>query len=176
MVSIFLSYLLYTQFFITFFGYWTHANWYNGNRFVDYIQLSHEPNRWGWGAVKRDHFSYHKSSTVFWFKNDGPMAGAMLLINFFFFIMLFLLYLYWVILLRRVYSTEEFSYTYTIYSISALKQFFYFFLLLYLFVLFSYLVCYWRTPIEYVWLTPTSPWLVTFFDVFCTYWHHLLPF
>jgi capsule polysaccharide export protein KpsE/RkpR len=46
------------------------------------------------------------------------------------------------IALRRIYATQEFSFTYTVYAISALKQFFFFFFLLYLFVLGSYLVAY----------------------------------
>ena len=168
-VNLFFSYLLYTHFFLSFFSYFTHVNWYNSTRLIDYVQLSHEPNKWSWGAKKRDHFSYHKSSTVFWFKNDGPFAAASLLIQFLFFITLFLTFFYWLILLRRIYATQEFSFTYTIYAISALKQFFFFFFLLYLFVLGSYLVAYWRFPIEFIWVTNPSSWFTNFIDIIVNY-------
>ena len=168
-VNLFFSYLLYTHFFLSFFSYFTHVNWYNSTRLIDYVQLSHEPNKWSWGAKKRDHFSYHKSSTVFWFKNDGPFAAASLLIQFLFFVTLFLTWFYWLILLRRIYATQEFSFTYTIYAVSALKQFFFFFFLLYLFVLGSYLVAYWRFPIEFIWVTNPSSWFSNLIDIFLSY-------
>lgn len=168
-VNLFFSYLLYTHFFLAFFSYFTHVNWYNSTRLIDYVQLSHEPNKWSWGAKKRDHFSYHKSSTVFWFKNDGPFAAASMLIQFLFFVTLFLTFFYWLILLRRIYSTQEFSFTYTIYAISALKQFFFFFFLLYLFVLGSYLMAYWRFPIEFTWVTNPSSWFTNLIDICLDY-------
>jgi len=40
---------------------------------IDMIQMSHEPLKWGWGVEKRDHFTYHSSKTMFWYKNDGPI-------------------------------------------------------------------------------------------------------
>ena len=126
-INFFLVYLLFTHFIMTFFGYFTDPLWYQKTRFVDYIQLSHEPLKWGWGPAKRDHFTYHKVTTVFWFKNDGPFAGAFLTMHIFFFITIFFLYIYWVTLLRRVYTTEEVTYTFTIFCISSLKQFYYFF-------------------------------------------------
>ena len=130
-INLFLSYLLYTHFFMSFFSYFTNANWYNTTRMVDYVQISHEPNKWSWGNKKRDHFSYHKSATVFWFKNDGPMAASFMMFHFFFFFSLLALSLYWVVLLRRTYVTQEVTYTYTTYAVSSLKQFFYFFLHIY---------------------------------------------
>ena len=41
LVNIFLSYLIYTQFIMTFFGYFTDPVWYQKTRPIDYIQLSH---------------------------------------------------------------------------------------------------------------------------------------
>lgn len=161
-INVFLSYLLYTHFLMTFFAYFTDPNWYHKTRLVDYIQLSHEPNKWSWGNSKRDHFSYHNSKTVFWFKNDGPFAGAFLCFHILFFLCLFGLYLYWLTLFRRVYTTREITYTYTTYCVSALRQFFYYFLLLYLLVFFSFVVQYWRLPIEYSWIANTRPILETF--------------
>ena len=93
-INFFLAYLLYTHFIMAFFGYFTDPLWYQKSRSVDYIQLSHEPLKWGWGPAKRDHFTYHKVTTVFWFKNDGPFAGAFLMIHiFFFFYYFFFIYL-----------------------------------------------------------------------------------
>jgi hypothetical protein len=161
-INVFLSYLLYTHFLMSFFAYFTDPNWYHKTRLVDYIQLSHEPNKWSWGNAKRDHFSYHKSTTVFWFKNDGPFASAFLLFHIMFFICLFALYIYWLTLFRRVYATQEITYTYTTYCVSALRQFFYYFLLLYLLIFFSFIVNYWRLPIEYVWVASTPSIFTTF--------------
>ena len=161
-VNIFLLYLLYGQFLMVFFSYTADSNWYNKSRLVDYVQLSHEPNKWSWGSSKRDHFAYHKSSTVFWFKNDLPFAEAFLLVQFFFFLGLFGMNFYWLTLLRRVYTTQEVSYTYATYSVSALKQFFYFFTLLSFFIFYSYLISYWRLPVEFFWSLNTPTWFNNF--------------
>ena len=168
-ITFLFSYLLYTQFFMAFFSYFTNVNWYTSTRMTDYIQLSHEPNKWGWGAKKRDHFSYHKSTTVFWFKNDGPLAAAFMFLQFLFFLSLFVTYMYWIVLLRRIYVTQEFSYTYTNYAISSLKQFFYFAFLLYIFVFMSYFICYWRFPIEFTGTINSPSWFLTFFSILKAY-------
>jgi len=161
-INIFLSYLLYTHFLMSFFAYFTDPNWYHKTRLVDYIHLSHEPNKWSWGTSKRDHFSYHRSTTVFWFKNDGPFASAFLLFHIMFFLCLFALYIYWLTLFRRVYTTREITFTYTTYCVSALRQFFYYFMLLYLLVVFSFVVQYWRLPIEYGYVPNVAPIAETF--------------
>ena len=168
-INIFIAYLLYTHFLMSFFGYFTDPNWYHKTRLVDYVQLSHEPNKWSWGNSKRDHFSYHRSTTVFWFKNDGPFASAFLLFNILFFICLFSLYIYWLTLFRRVYASQEVTYTYTTYCVSSLRQFFYYFLLLYLLVFFSFVVNYWRLPIEYAWIAGTPSILQTLVNCVFSY-------
>lgn len=173
-INLFLSYLLYTHFFMSFFSYFTNANWYNKTRMVDYVQMSHEPNKWSWGNKKRDHFSYHRSATVFWFKNDGPMAASFMMFHFFFFFSLLALSLYWVVLLRRTYVIQEVTYTYTTYAVSSLKQFFYFFLLLYLFIFMSYITTYWRFPIEYFWILGSYSWFSNFFLIVQDYLWFLL--
>jgi len=148
-VNIILGYLIYTQFIIIFFGYFTDPVWYQKTRYVDYVQLSHEPAKWGWGSSKKDHFTYHGVRTVLWFKNDGPFATSFLFCQIFFFICLFCLFIYWIVLFRRVYSLSEVPITYTTYCISSLKQFFFFFFYFYIFILLSFLSNYWRFPIEY---------------------------
>ena len=173
-INFFIIYLLFTHFIMTFFGYFTDPLWYQKTRFVDYIQLSHEPLKWGWGPAKRDHFTYHKVTTVFWFKNDGPFAGAFLQMHIFFFLNIFFLYIYWVTLLRRVYTTEEVTYTFTVFCISSLKQFYYFFFLLYLFIIMSFIVCYWRFPIEFLWLVNSNSWFWNFVIILKDYFFFLI--
>ncbi len=168
-INFFIVYLLFTHFIMTFFGYFTDPLWYQKTRFVDYIQLSHEPSKWGWGPAKRDHFTYHKVSTVFWFKNDGPYAAAFLTIHIFFFLTIFFLYIYWVTLLRRIYTTKEITYTFTIYCISSLKQFYYFFFLLYILIIMSFIVCYSRFPIEFLWLVNSNSWFLNFLFILKDY-------
>jgi hypothetical protein len=165
LINIFLSYLLYTHFMMCFFGYFTDPNWYHKTRLVDYVQLSHEPHKWSWGSAKRDHFSYHKSTTVFWFKSDGPFAGALLFFHMIFLLFLFAMYFYWLSLLRRTYATQEVTFTYTTFCVSALRQFFYFILMLYGLVFFSFIVSYWRLPIEYLWVGAYPSWTATVFSI-----------
>lgn len=173
-IIFFLSYLLYTQFIITFFSYFTDPIWYQKSRFIDYIQLSHEPLKWGWGPSKRDHFTYHKVSTTFWFKNDMPFAGAFLMFNLFFFFSLFFLFFYWIILLRKTYTTREISFTFLVYCISSLKQFFFFFFLFFLCVFISFIVCYWRFPIEFLWIINYNSWIIHFFIIIKNYFFFLI--
>lgn len=166
MISSFgLAFFLYITFILAFFAYFTDPLWFQKTRAVDYMQLSHEPLKWGWGGEKRDHFLYHHTTTVFWYKNDGPFAGAMLLIHLTLFLILFFLYLYWLILLRRIYSFKEISFSYTTYVVSSLKQFLYFFLMLYVLIIFSFIINYWRYPIEFLWTITTASWVRTFFII-----------
>jgi hypothetical protein len=168
-INIFIGYLLYTHFIMAFFGYFTDPLWYQKTRFIDYVQLSHEPLKWGWGPAKRDHFTYHRISTVFWFKNDGPFAGAFLMFHLYFFLCVFFLYVYWLVLLRRIYTTKEVTYTFSTYCVSALKQFFYFFLLMYVLIFISFIVCYWRYPVEFFGLVNATSWAVHFGTVLNDY-------
>lgn len=168
-INFFLSYLIYVHFFFSFFGYFTDASWYHKTRLTDYVQLSHEPFKWSWGSSKRDHYSYHQSKTVFWFKSDGPFASAFLFYNLFFFLSLFTLYIYWIALIRKVYATQEITFTFTTYCISALKQFFYFFSLIFLLVILSYMFSYWRLPIEFYWSLNAYSWFHNLTLISCDY-------
>lgn len=174
LVNFFLSYLLYVHFIMSFFGYFTDPTWYHKTRLTDYVQLSHGPKKWSWGPAKKDHLSYHRTPTVFWFKNDGPFASAFMFFHFFFLIALFALYIYWITLIRRVYATQEVTFTYTTYCISALKQFFYFFMFLYLLVFLSFMFIYWRTPIEFMWVLNSHSWFSNLALIIRDYPHFLL--
>lgn len=173
LINFFIAYLFYTNFIMTFFGYFTDPIWYQKTRFVDLIQISHEPLKWGWGPAKRDHFSYHKVSTVFWFKNDGPFAGAFLMIQLFLFLSIFFLYLYWLTLLRKVYFTKEVTHTFLTYCVSALKQFFYFFFLFFSLVIFSFIVNYLRFPMEFMWVINSHSWFLNFLYIIYDYFFFL---
>ena len=162
LINIFLSYLIYTQFIITFLGFFTDPVWYQKTRPIDYIQLSHEPARWGWGSAKKDHFTYHGVKTVFWFKNDGPFAAAMIFFQTFLFVCIFFLYIYWITLFRRIWSTKEIPLTLTTYCVSSLRQFFYFALWMYFLVFVSYLANYSRLPIEFIWSIDNNSWFNNF--------------
>lgn len=169
LINAFLAYMLYTHFFIAFFGYFTDPVWYQKTRPIDYVQLSHEPTKWGWGPAKKDHFSYHNVKTVLWFKNDGPFASSFLLFHTFLFVCLFLTFIYWVTLYRRIYSMKEIPLTFTTYCVSALKQFFYYFFFFYVLVFCSFLTNYWRFPIELNFITDNVAWFSNFINIIVDY-------
>lgn len=169
LVNIFLAYLLYTHFIMAFFGYNTNPIWYQNTRSIDYIQLSHEPSKWGWGIAKRDHFTYHTSKTVFWFKNDGPFAASFLLFHLYIFLSIFFVYIYWVSLFRRVYSMKEVPMTFTTYCVSSLRQLFYCFLYLYFFIFLSYIFQYWRLPIEFLFNLNNTSWFNNLYQILIDY-------
>jgi len=169
-INLFIGYLIYTHFILVFFGYFTDPIWYQKSRSVDYIQLSHEPSRWGWGFAKKDHFTYHNVKTVFWFKNDGPFASSFLMFHLFLFLCLFLLSIFWLTLLRRLWSTKEISITFTTYCVSSLRQFFYFFLFLYIFIFISFLINYMRLPLEIFYFLDSNSWLKNYVSIVLNYY------
>lgn len=169
LVNCFLVYLIFTHFIITFFGYFTDPVWYQKTRPIDFIQLSHEPAKWGWGTAKKDHFTYHNVKTVFWFKNDGPFASSFLLFQTFLFICIFLTFIWWVSLFRRVYSMKEVPLTFTTYCVSSLKQFLYFFFFFYVLIFLSFLTNYWRFPIELSFVLSTENWFSNFVSILLDY-------
>lgn len=169
LVNVFISYLIYTHFIMVFFGYFTDPVWYQKFRPVDYIQLSHEPSRWGWGPAKKDHFTYHNVKTVFWFKNDGPFASSFLMFHLFLFVCIFLLFIFWLSLLRKVWAMKELPITFTTYCVSSLKQFFYLFLCLYIFIFLSFIINYMRLPLEFYYFLNTNSWFLNTLDILLSY-------
>lgn len=174
LINTFLSYLIYVHFFMVFFGYLTDPIWYQKVRPIDYIQMSHEPARWGWGSAKKDHFTYHNVKTVIWFKNDGPFATSFLLFHMFFFLCIFMLYFFWISLFRRIYSTNEIPLTFTTYCVSSLKQFFYFFLFFFILIFTSYCTNLIRLPYEFSWLLVGVSWSQTFVSFLIDYPYFIL--
>lgn len=156
LIVLLLNYSLFTQFYITFFSYFTDVMWYSKTKSNSLIQLSHEPWKWGWDLENRDHFQYHSSKTVFWFKTDGPFAESFFLINLFYFFSLLFVSVFWIILFRKIYNLKEVSFTYSLGAVSMLKQFFYFYLMFYLFIIACFVIIYLKFPFEFLWLINKS--------------------
>lgn len=153
---IILNIIFLMQFYITFFSFFTDVNWYSKTKSNELIQLSHEPWKWSWDMENRDHFQYHASRTVFWYKNDGPFAESMFLINLFYLFSLFGVLLFWLVWFKKIISTTEFTYNYALGSISVLRQFYYFYFLFYLFIIGSFLIIFLKFPYELSWILNKS--------------------
>lgn len=164
-----LLYFLFLQFLLVFFSYSTDPVWYQKTRYNEYIQLSHEPLKWGWGGERRDHFTYHKIPASVWFKNETPFASAFLLFQLFFLLSVFLLALFWLTLFRRSFSTEEISFSFLTYCVSALRQFLFCFLLLYMLICVSYVGNYWRFPIEFLVFSSSDSWVIHLASILLSY-------
>lgn len=148
------SYLFFIQFYMFFFSYFTDNTWYTKTKTNSLIQLSHEPWKWAWDSTKRDHFSYHQSKTVFWFKNDGPFAECLFLLNLYYLLSVFIILIMWFILFFKTLSIKQISYTYTIFTFSFTRQFLFFFYLFYVLIIGSIGIIYLKTPVELTWIAP----------------------
>lgn len=169
LINFCLLYFFFLQFILVFFSYSTDPVWYQKTRHNEYIQLSHEPLKWGWGGERRDHFTYHKVSSSLWFKNETPFASAFLLFQLFFLLSVFFLAIFWIVLFRRSFSFEEISFTFLTYCISALRQFLFLFLLLYILIGVSFVGNYWRFPIEFLPFLSTDSWWNHFASILVQY-------
>ena len=98
-----------------------------------------------------------------------PLLVLFFFMNLLFFLSLFSLYIYWVTLTRKVYATQEVTFTFTTYCVSSLKQFFYYFSLIFLYVMLSFMFSYWRLPIEFVWVLNECSWISNFYSILCAY-------
>ena len=147
-ILLILNYIFFSHFIYVFFLYFTNTNSYNILNWIDYANLSVGPNHWHWGPSSRDHFTYHKSLTVFWVKNDIPFLGAFLFIHLLFFLFLFFLVLKWFIFFRRIWTTKDVTYNSVTFNTSSLRQFFYYFLLFFIFTFMSFINQYYRFPVE----------------------------
>jgi hypothetical protein len=85
------------------------------------------------------------------------------------FVCLFFLFIFWLSLLRRVWSTKELPTTFVTYCVSSLKQFFYFFLFFYILVFLSFISNYMRLPWEYYYFLNNTSWFGNFFDILIHY-------
>jgi hypothetical protein len=173
-VVLILSYMLYWHFITSFFAYFTDPIWYQKTRFNNSIQLSHEPLKWGWGTAKRDHFTYHRVSTVFWYKNDTPFSESLFLFNLFIFLTLFFVLIFWLTLVRRIWALQEFSQTFVTYCLSTVRQFFFLILSFYLLIGVSYLNNFWRFPLEFLTFQNKTSWISHFASIWQNLFFDLL--
>ena len=88
-ILVLLTYIFYFNFIVTWFSYFTDPNEFSHSGWSELSWLNNGPLKWGWGSDARDHFSYHKTPTVFWAKNDQLILSSFLFINIFFFYIFF---------------------------------------------------------------------------------------
>jgi hypothetical protein len=169
-VLIILIFFFFFQFFSIFFAYFTDIIDYKYKGWLDFNKLTTGPLKWGWGSAARDHFSYHKTPTVFWIKNDPLIVLSMLFINFFIFFSLFFLILKTLIVLRILYITHQLSYNTLIFFINSIKQFYYFLLYMVVFVFMSILYQLIRFPFDFYWFVKLinlfKLWFLIIFDFY----------
>ena len=111
-------------------------------------QLTQGPCRWGSGPNSRDHFSQHKSSTVFWFKNDPLLSGSLFFFCLLFYLYVFFLYIQVFFLLCSVAITRRVSFNNLSVLICSFRKFGIFIYFFWLFFLVSFLYNIIRLPIN----------------------------
>lgn len=161
-----LFFLFFFQFYITFFSFLTDQVWYTKTKYNSMINSSNDPLKWAWGDSKRDHFSYHQSKTVFWFKTDGPFAESLFLISLYYLFSLLFVLIFWLVLVFQIFFKKQLSYTYTLAAISSIRQLFLFFLLMYLFIFSSVVIFYLKFPFEINWLINNFSWYYQIINYF----------
>lgn len=151
LTSFAILYMIYSQFIIFFFSYFTDNLTYKKTGYSDFNNLSNGPLKWGWGESDRDLFTYHATPKGFWFKNDGLYASSFFLVNFFIIFLLTIMYLQFLMIIRKVYSTKELSHTSINYGVSLVNQFCNCFYMLGLFIFSSYIYQFMRMPNDLCW-------------------------
>lgn len=148
LVLLFLSFLFFFQAFITWFSFFTDVETFRMSGWSELSRITNGPLKWGWGSASRDHFSYHKTTGVFWAKNDQLILSSLLFINIFLFLFLFFLLLqviayFWVLTYSGEISHNGLTYLY-----STLLFFFYLVLGFSILVLLSLIYQFMRFPVE----------------------------
>ena len=153
LISCLLGYLLFFNFLITFFSFFSDVDIFTKTGWVEFDALSQGPLKWGYGSAERDHFSYHKTTLSFWFKNDPQIAGSMLFLNLFIFFYLFFLFIFSLSILRAMVSNTEFTFNNLSFFFSSVKQFYYLIIFLIFLLFMSVLYSLIRFPFELFWFT-----------------------
>lgn len=153
LISILLLYLLYFSFITTLFSFFVDSSEYRNSGWTNLSRVIHGPLKWGWGLDSRDHFSYHRTPSVFWYKNDALIASSMLFLNLFLFKFLFFLCLQSLAVTRALYHSHELSFNMMTYFVSTLKQFMYFIFGLSSLLFLSMVYQFMRLPFELYWFT-----------------------
>lgn len=128
LIIIYLSYLFYFQFIIVFFGYFTDIISFKNNYTTYFNKLQEGPYRFGWGDDKRDLFNYKNTSLNVWYKNDSQYALSLFFINIFVFLSLSFLIIQVLLIVIKLYSTKDISFTSLNFLNSSLNIFFIFFI------------------------------------------------
>lgn len=136
-ILILIGLLVYINILVMMFLYFTNPLTYNINLNIDYAQLSNTPNKWGWGASKKDHFSYHTTPTVFWYKYDFCYISSMLIIQLFFTLSYTLIFFQLSLVLIKFYTTKTITYTLLTYYANIIRIYFYYTASIYVFSIVS---------------------------------------
>ena len=145
------SYLLYFNYIFINFLYFTDDSQYLKSGWLNSNQLVHGPLKWSYGSSSRDHFSFHKSTTVFWFKNDPLISSSMLFINLFYFFFIFFLFLQTLLTIKLIISYNNVSYNNITVLYTSFKLFFYFLFYFFTLIIISYIYQFLRFPFEFYW-------------------------
>lgn len=136
-VIILVGLLVYTNITVIMFLYFTNPLTYNINLNLDYAQLSNVPNKWGWGMSNKDHFSYHTTPTVFWYKYDFCYIASILIIQLFFTLSYILIFFQLSLIFIKFYTTKIITYTLLTYYANIIRIYFYYTASIYIFSLIS---------------------------------------
>lgn len=150
-ITVIISYILYFLSMTVMFGFFTDFQDFQNSGWSDYSKIIHGPLKWGWGLEGRDHFSYHKTSGSFWFKNDPLIAGSLLFMNIFFLFFFFFLLLQVLCIMRTLVASGELSFNQVTFFYGTLKYFYYLLLLLSFLVVMSLFYQFIRFPFELGW-------------------------
>ena len=137
-IIILLGILIYVNILVIMFLYFTNPITYNLNLNIDYTQLSNGPNKWGWGAPTKDHFSYHTTPSIFWYKYDFCYASSCMIIQLFFTFSYVLLFVQICIIFRKFYTTKSITYTMLTYYANIIRIYFYYTASIYIFSIVSF--------------------------------------
>ncbi len=137
LITISLFHLFFSHALNYLFAYFTDIKWFKKTGWLDFNSASHGLAKWGWGGDARDNFSYHKTTTVFWYKNDSPFASALFLFNFFILLSVFFIFLQWLMILRSLFSIKDINYTLLTYGVSSIFQFYIYYMYIAFFVITS---------------------------------------
>lgn len=146
-----ISYLFYFNFITTWFAYFTDPNEFKNSGWSDLSKITNGSLKWGWGTEARDHFTSHKTPTVFWAKNDQLILGSFLFLNIFVFLYMFFLFLQVMFIYRVLVSSSEVSYNMATFLYSTLKQFLYLVLSFGILTVLSLFYQFIRFPFELAW-------------------------
>jgi hypothetical protein len=153
MISIFilLSYLFYFMAITTLFGFFSDIYEYTRTGWIDLYRIVHGPLKWNWGLESRDHFSYHKTTLSFWYKNDPLIAASMFFINLFLLFFFFFFLIQIITLIRIIYSSKILSYNLITLFYTTLKHFFLLLSSFFSLILLSFIYHLIRFPFELYW-------------------------